>query len=108
MREAPFLLARLHLPLDHRLPFIFSGCGDKVGPMDGSVFTFPRGGDLVNAYAWWHTSESEVIGRGATGVIRLMPMVPDLWAHLKAGQTIELLHAILAAQLIQPLTETST
>ncbi|MCD0165504.1 hypothetical protein [Deinococcus sp. 12RED42] len=105
MPDTPFLLARVHLPEDRTTSFIYRCFGDNVGAMDGSVFSFHRAGELVNAYAWWETLDPEVIGRGGHGVIRIVPMTPDLWTHLKPGMSLAMTLERLHAQVTQSLME---
>ncbi|MCD0156846.1 hypothetical protein [Deinococcus sp. 6GRE01] len=105
MPDAPFLLARVHLPDDRTTSFIYRCFGDNVGAMDGSIFSFQRAGELVNAYAWWETLDPEVIGRGRHGVIRIVPMTPDLWTHLKPGTSLAMTLERLHAQVTQSLME---
>ncbi|WP_343759500.1 hypothetical protein [Deinococcus depolymerans] len=83
-RDAPFLLARVHLPEDRTTSFIYRRFGDNVGAMDGSVFHFQRGGH---------------------GVIRIVPMTPDLWTHLKPGTSLAMTFERLHAQVTQSLME---
>ena len=105
MPDTPFLLARVHLSEDRTTSFIYRCFGDNVGAMDGSVFSFHRAGELVNAYAWWETLDPEVIGRGGHGVIRIVPMTPDLWTHLKPGMSLAMTLERLHAQVTQSLME---
>ncbi|MCD0161372.1 hypothetical protein IHN63_08630 [Deinococcus sp. 6YEL10] len=105
LTDAPFLLARVHLPDDRTTSFIYRCFGDNVGAMDGSIFSFQRAGELVNAYAWWETLDPEVIGRGGHGVIRIVPMTPDLWTHLKPGTSLAMTLERLHAQVTQSLME---
>lgn len=106
MRDAPFLLARVHLPEDDRRPCLMQKLDDPyMGPMDGSVFSFQRAGEPVNAYAWWENLDPEVIGRGGHGVIRIVPMTPDLWTHLKPGTSLAMTLERLHAQVTQSLME---
>lgn len=103
------LLAQLHLPLDSQIPFIHRVLGETVGPMDGSVFSFRRAGELINAYALWETLEPVTLGRGATGKIVVYPHTPEIWQHLNAGETLfwllpEYIDPI-SAQILEPLTE---
>ncbi|MFC3603261.1 hypothetical protein [Deinococcus soli (ex Cha et al. 2016)] len=105
LTDAPFLLARLQLPEDRTTSFIYRRFGDNVGAMDGSGFSFQRAGEPVNAYAWWETLDPEVIGRGGHGVIRIVPMTPDLWTHLKPGTSLTMTHERLHAQVTQSLME---
>lgn len=105
MHDAPFLLARVHLPLDHAAPFLYREFGQNVGAMDGSLFAFSRAGEPLQAYAWWETAGPEVIGRGGHGLIRIVPSTPPLWQHLKTGAPLELIFERLHVQVTQPLTE---
>ncbi|MCD0175255.1 hypothetical protein IHN32_04750 [Deinococcus sp. 14RED07] len=104
-RDAPFLLARVHLPFERTTPFLYRRFGDNVGAMDGSVFNFQRAGEPVDAYAWWETLDPEVIGRGGHGVIRIVPMTPELWGHLKPGTSLAMTLERLQAQVTQSLME---
>ena len=76
-----------------------------IGPMDGSVFHFHRAGEQVSASAWWETLDLEVIGRGGHGVIRIVPMTPDLWTHLKPCTSLAMTFERLHAQVTQSLME---
>ncbi|GGL12414.1 hypothetical protein [Deinococcus radiotolerans] len=106
MRDTPFLLARVHLPEDDRRPCLIQKLDDPyMGPMDGSVFSFHRAGELVKAYTWWENHDPEVIGRGGHGVIRIMPMTLDLWTHMKPGTSLAMTHERLHAQVTQSLME---
>ncbi|UBV43226.1 hypothetical protein LAJ19_03140 [Deinococcus taeanensis] len=105
MRDAPFLLARVHLPFERATPFLYRRFGDNVGAMDGSIFSFQRAGEPVNAYAWWETLTPEVIGRGRHGVIRIVPKTPDFWTHLKPGTSLAMTPEDLHAQVTQSLME---
>ncbi|MFN4249418.1 hypothetical protein [Deinococcus sp.] len=106
MRDVPFLLARVNLPEDDWRPCLMQKLDDPyMGPMDGSVFSFHRAGELVKAYAWWETLDPEVIGRGGHGVIRIVPMTPELWTHLKPGTSLAMTLERLHAQVTQSLME---
>lgn len=104
-RDAPFLLARVHLPDDRTTSFIYRRFGNNVGAMDGSIFNFQRAGEPVSAYAWWETLDPEVIGRGGHGVIRIVPMTPELWTRLKPGTSLAMTFERLHAQVTQSLME---
>lgn len=105
MHDAPFLLARVHLPLDHAAPFLYLKFDQYLGPMDGSLFAFSRAGERLQVYAWWETAGPEVIGQGGHGLIRIVPMTSPLWQHLKTGASLELIFERLHVQVTQPLTE---
>lgn len=103
--DALFLLARVHLPLDHAVPFLSLKFGQNVGAMDGSLFAFSRAGEPLQVSARWETADPEVIGRGGHGLIRIVPMTSPLWQHLKTGASLELIFERLHVQVTQPLTE---
>ncbi|PTA67865.1 hypothetical protein [Deinococcus arcticus] len=75
--------------------------------MDGDIVVFSRADEEVRAYAQWETVKPEVLARGETGFVRIVPMHPPLWTHLQPGQSLHLLFARLSLQIIQPLTEVS-
>ncbi len=66
-RDAPFLLARVHRPLEHTISVLYRRLGDNVGVLDGRLFVSHTVGEPIKAYAWWQTTAPEVIGRGNSG-----------------------------------------
>lgn len=103
--DAPFLMARVHVPVEHDPSFLHRRFGQNVGAMDGSVFAFHRAGQQISAYARWETADPDVIGRGGHGLIRIVPMTPAFWTHLNPGSSLELTFERLNAQVTQSLME---
>ncbi|GBF04190.1 hypothetical protein DAERI_010362 [Deinococcus aerius] len=100
----PLLIARLHLPSDASTAFVYRAFGDNVGAMDGEIFSFQRAGETIQAYAWWETVEPVTLVRGEVGTIAIHPMNPELWQHLKAGQTLNWAFTSWSAQILHPLS----
>lgn len=99
------LLALLHLPEDAEQSFIYRVLDENVGPMDGSLFTFRRHGEEIKAHALWETVDPVTIGRGSVGTVAIYPHTPELWTHLKAGQTLGIWPTSLSVQITSSLSQ---
>ncbi|WP_345451038.1 hypothetical protein [Deinococcus aluminii] len=99
---AQMLLAKMYMPDD--FPYvIYRRAGWPEWPPDPSFISFPRSGEFITAMAIWEPYDVEILQAGQVGTVLVVPLWPEFWRHLKAGQTLNRLNAPFSAQILEPL-----
>lgn len=103
-RRAPAraLLARRRLP-DDLLGAVYRREDWPGWPPDASIITVTRRGEAIDTFAFWEPLAPPVLQPGQVGDILIYPFVPEDWAHLQPGQTVNWAHLPLSAQILEPL-----